>query len=77
MPNSRPPQTYQAYMLRLWRDGGQAPWRASLESTADGHRWHFGSVGELICFLEEVTAKPTAVSDHPEPDNPSTVSPVA
>ena len=58
-----PPKTYQAYMLRLWRDGGQAPWRASLENTADGQRIYFGSVRELVCFLQDESKNDTVVAE--------------
>lgn len=44
---------YQAYMLRVWRDGGEAgnAWRASLESPHTGERRGFSSPEALINFL--------------------------
>lgn len=63
------PKTYQAYLLRLWRDGGQAPWRASLENTADGQVAYFGSVRELVRHLEETTAPAVPQADHTAVDN--------
>ena len=46
---------YQAYMLRLWQDQGEAgpQWRASLESPHTGERRGFASLEALFAFLEE------------------------
>lgn len=43
---------YQAYLLRLWRDDARQSWRASLQSTATGQRFHFGSIDELFAYLD-------------------------
>ena len=32
--NHTPPENYRSYLLRLWRDGPQGGWLASLQSTA-------------------------------------------
>lgn len=44
---------YASYLLRLWKSNerGSATWRASLESMAEGRRYHFGHLGDLITFL--------------------------
>ena len=44
---------YASYLLRLWKSNehGNATWRASLESTAEGRRYNFAHVGALITFL--------------------------
>ncbi len=47
---SRP--AYHSYLLRLWRDAGQAVWRASLQSTATEQIYHFSSVEALVGFLD-------------------------
>ena len=47
---SRP--AYHSYLLRLWRDAGQAVWRASLQSTATERIYHFSSVEALVGFLD-------------------------
>ena len=46
---------YASYLLRLWKSNerGNAIWRASLESTAEGRRYNFAHVGALISFLLE------------------------
>ena len=50
MSQPRPPN-YLAYLLRLWRDGEHAPWRASLESIAPPERHNFATLGKLFEFL--------------------------
>lgn len=44
--------TYLSYLLRMWRDHQQAPWRASLQSTATGDVRRFGDVEEMWAFLQ-------------------------
>ncbi|MBX3015643.1 MAG: hypothetical protein KF832_29240 [Caldilineaceae bacterium] len=48
-------KTYQAYLLRLWRDGADGPWRASLQSTKESRTQLFADVSSLIAFLEAQT----------------------
>jgi len=43
---------YQAYLLRLWREGTQSPWRASLQSTSTEEMYHFATVEALFAFLD-------------------------
>ena len=44
---------YASYLLRLWRSGEADPpaWRASLQSTQDGHRLNFPDLEALVDFL--------------------------
>jgi len=53
MPTEQP--DYASYLLRLWKSNelGNATWRASLESTAEGRRYNFTHVEALITFLLE------------------------
>lgn len=44
--------TYFSYLLRIWRDHQQAPWRASLESTATGVVRRFGEVEGMWAFIQ-------------------------
>lgn len=53
-----PLDRYQAYMLRLWKDGAESPWRASLEAVHTGARRHFADVDRLIHFLQTATISP-------------------
>lgn len=47
----KPPLTYSAYLLRLWRDSEQSPWRASLEDAQSGERHGFADLEQLFSFL--------------------------
>ncbi|MFO7538195.1 MAG: hypothetical protein R6X32_09055 [Chloroflexota bacterium] len=47
---------YQAYLLRLWRDDENAPWRATLQEAHAGQLVSFSSVAQLIAFIEQQTA---------------------
>ncbi len=44
---------YASYLLRLWKSNehGSAVWRASLEPTAEGRRYNFAHVEDLIAYL--------------------------
>ena len=43
---------YHAFPLRLWRDDARQDWHASLQSTATGQRFLFGTLDELFAFLD-------------------------
>lgn len=43
--------SYLSYMLRLWREEPQAPWRASLHSTATGREHLFADVERMWAYL--------------------------
>lgn len=51
-------QRYQAYLLRLWQERSNGPWRATLEDPRRGRRYGFGSLEELVAFLEGTTGRP-------------------
>lgn len=42
---------YHSYLLRVWREYRQSPWRASLESAATGQRHSFADLERLFAFL--------------------------
>ncbi len=46
---------YKAYLLRLWSDGPDTPWRAALECARTGVRYPFATVADLVAFLEAET----------------------
>jgi hypothetical protein len=54
---------YQAYLLRLWRDGPSNHWRASLQSTKAGELQLFADVQSLLNFLQSQTAEPVHEGD--------------
>lgn len=75
-------RTYQAYLLRLWRDGTNEPWRASLQSTKENNTRCFADVKSLITFLEAQTSEteqavtiapvaPTPMAPQPRPAPPA------
>lgn len=48
-------QTYQAFLLRLWRSEVRQPWHASLIPVdAQEQAVHFASVEHLAAFLQTV-----------------------
>ena len=55
MPIGQTANTYQSYLLRLWRDDQDAPWRVSLQSTRDGRQHFFTDLEEAWRFLRQRT----------------------
>ena len=49
------PIDYQAYLVRLWRDGSDGEWRASAESVATGLIVNFACLSTLFAFLDAQT----------------------
>ena len=47
---------YYSYLLRLWREGDTAPWRASLEDPHTGQRRNFARLQDLFEVIEEETS---------------------
>ncbi len=64
MPEKR---LYQAFLLRLWRETADAPWRVLLETAATGKRRGFASVESLFSYLDHITypGKEAAMAEHP------------
>lgn len=48
---------YQAYLLRLWRDGPNNHWRASLQRTKASEAQLFADVQSLLNFLHGQTTE--------------------
>ncbi len=42
---------YRSYLLRLWCEASDRPWRASLENPRTGKRIGFASLEQLFAFL--------------------------
>jgi hypothetical protein len=56
-----PSQTYQAYLLRLWRPKETAPWRATLVGVEDGEQRHFPDLHSFSAhLLKETQTEPAA-----------------
>lgn len=52
---NRSETNYQAYLLRLWRDGPRNCWRASLQSTKGSETQLFADMQSLLDFLHSQT----------------------
>ncbi len=50
-PKTRQALTYRSYLLRVWRDDPQRPWRASLQSTHDEQLQHFTHLDAMFAHL--------------------------
>jgi hypothetical protein len=50
-------RNYLAYLLRLWQEGDETSWRATLENPHNGKRYAFSNLEKLYAFLEERTKK--------------------
>lgn len=48
---------YVAYLLRLWQEREDIPWRATLENPATDARASFATLPDLIAFLEAETGE--------------------
>ena len=49
------PVSYTAYLVRLWQDNLQAPWRASAQHARTGEIIRFADLEQLFHFLESQT----------------------
>ena len=43
---------YRAFLLRIWQETPQMPWRASLQCTISGQKRGFRDLESLFAFLE-------------------------
>ena len=48
--------SYFSYLVRLWRDGPHAPWRALAKDVSSGQEYTFANLESLFVFLHEMTA---------------------
>ena len=48
---------YLAYLVRLWREGDENPWRVTLKDPHTGERRTFANLHHFIDFLEEQTGE--------------------
>lgn len=46
---------YHAYLVRLWRDDGSAPWRIRVQDAQGDRAYLFATVEELTHFLSQIT----------------------
>lgn len=50
---------HRLYVLRLWREGASAPWRASVKQASTGKETHFANLESLCVYLQSETAPET------------------
>jgi hypothetical protein len=56
MKNTWPPhERYHAYLVRLWQDPPESPWRAFVRDCANDEERRFATVEELFQFLHRQT----------------------
>ncbi len=46
---------YHSFLVRLWREHANAPWRASVQSVQTGAIIHFPDLTRLFAFLQSHT----------------------
>ena len=58
-----PELAHCSYLLRLWREHGEQPWRITLIAVADpNERQHFSTLAECFAFLQAQAIAPEAAS---------------
>ncbi len=57
------PTTYAAYLVRLWRDENNGPWRLSVYDPHNGERQNFASLRQFVHFLETRTGERLSIED--------------
>lgn len=58
---------YHSYLVRLWQDDAQSPWRVVTQSVQTGETFHFADLTSLFIFLQRLTfGNPTPYSDKSE-----------
>lgn len=50
-PDSSAARDYHAYLLRLWREDADAPWRCSLQAADGTQRLGFADMAQLVAYL--------------------------
>ena len=66
---NRNESNYQAYLLRLWRDGPRNRWRASVQSTKGSEVQLFADVQSLLSFLQSQTDATASKGDDQAQDD--------
>jgi hypothetical protein len=53
--DARPYDAYQAYLVRLWQDSADGPWRALARDAASGEEHRFATIEQLFLFIHRQT----------------------
>lgn len=59
----REPGECHAFLVKLWRDSPQEPWRATAKQVSTGREFHFASPEKLFLFLHEQTSRAVISSE--------------
>ena len=46
---------YRSYLVRLWQDAPEGPWRAVVQNVITNERHGFATLEELCAFLQDQT----------------------
>jgi hypothetical protein len=66
-----PEPTHHSFMLRLWREHADAPWRVTLIAVAQpDERRHFDTLEDCFTFLRAQAAAPNGPSIHLDGSTP-------
>ena len=66
-----PEPTHHSYMLRLWRERSDSPWRVTLFAVAQpDERRHFDTLEDCFAYLREQAAAPNGPSVHLDGSTP-------
>jgi hypothetical protein len=66
-----PEPTHHSYLLRLWREHTDAPWRVTLIAVAQpDERRHFDTLDGCFAYLREQAAAPNGPSIHLDGSSP-------
>ncbi len=57
-------QLYQSYLVRLWQEDQQAPWRILVQSIQSGETLHFADLESFLAFIATQTASKQPAVDH-------------
>ena len=53
------PEGYMSFLVRLWPEqhgqDGRGGWCGEVEHVQSGNRWYFGSLDEVLAFLQHMT----------------------
>jgi hypothetical protein len=55
--NMHPQRLCHAYLLRLWQEAPQTPWRALTRDVESGEERHFATLDQLFLFLYQHTVR--------------------
>lgn len=51
------PTNYTAYLVRMWQEKPNAPWRAFAQCASTGEKFYFATLADLFTFLEAQTRR--------------------